>query len=244
MTNNQSDGGNWFEDDLIKLYNSLFDPGSSIYVPKIITDGYDDDKLGIHIQPRNSVSVSDITHKDVGQALPGGCGLDFTNGDATFNGLNNVITNLSAVSQGGPLVFTEQDSVIQLPLSFSSIILNGDLLAIQPCQDINNNNYTKTWTGKYTVTASELSVTATITLSLGTVITAVVHPITVTQPTIAITGTVENPPPNLENWWVELANSPQVVGQIQAAITEGLASSESERWIESVINPLLAQIPI
>jgi len=138
-------------------------------------------------------------------------------------------------------------------------VVNGDLLLDQPCKNAQDNPYVQPFTGTFSATANNLTLIATVTLHLGPPVTGTVHPIVLAfpsqsleprdtngppnQPDIVLNGTVANPPPNLETWWVELANSPQIVSAVKSALEAGVASAQAEQWIESILNIVLSQIP-
>src|SRR6185503_20061698 len=88
---------------------------------------------------------------------------------------------------------------------------------------------------------------ATVTLSLGPPVTGRVHPISLSFPSPApafvFSGNVNNPPDNMETFWDNLANSPDIIQEVTSALQGGVAGSQAEQWIESIVNMVLAQVP-
>ena len=240
---------NWFENQLDQIYAGLFDPTSGYYLANIIQNGYDDPGAGIKIAPWTSAPLPDVNNVSAGRPLPGACGLDFEHGAAAFTGLNNVATNFGSVGpvSGMGLLFSDNDFVVQVPFSFSTILINGDLILIQPCTGGSGNNYNNTYTGTFEATANNPILFATVTLSLGPPVTGTVHPISLSFPSPAtafvFTGQVNDAPDNMETFWNNLANSPQIIQQVTSALQAGIAGPAAEQWIESIVNMVLAQVP-
>jgi len=69
-----SNDDTWFKDLIRKVYDDLFDPACSLYLPNVIDKGYNNSELDIHIVPRNSVPLRDINNAAGDLSLPGGCG--------------------------------------------------------------------------------------------------------------------------------------------------------------------------
>ena len=240
---------NWFENQLNQFYAGLFDPTSGFYLPPIIQNGYNDESAGIQIPPWTSASLPDVIDVSAGRPLAGACGVDFENGAATFTGRNNVVTNFAAIGpvSGMGLQFSDNDFVVQVPFSFSTLVINGDLTLVQPCAGAGGNNYQNTYTGTFEATANNPILIATVTLSLGPPVTGRVHPISLSfqSPATAFVfnGKVNDAPDNMEAFWNNLANSPDIIQEVTSALQAGVAGPQAEQWIESIVNMVLAQVP-
>jgi len=151
---------------------------------------------------------------------------------------NNVLTNLSSVHkvEGQGLTFSQGDSTVRIPLAFSSLIFTGDLVATQHCQNLRKTTYTKTYAGKYSVTFTGVTLSATVTLERHAGLCVTVQPMNIEVKDIIIDGTANGLPPNLENWWLLLANSKKVYYQLKAMLAEERVRVFGAKWIESVIN--------
>lgn len=233
-----------FKSLLEKIYHEMFDSDSAFYLPKIIDDGYD--ASGIRIKPLNSIALRDVNEWQMKRPLPGGCGLDFTCGDALLSLRNNVLTNLSSVCkvEGQELTVSNDDSLVRIPLAFSSLILSGDLYATQPCLNFEKKPYTKTYTGRYSVTLTGVRLIITATIRSGSPLSVNVHPFEIDVTGIAIEGAANETPPNLEKWWLLLANSKQVIAKLKSMLTEERTGTLAARWAQSVINRELARLSL
>lgn len=229
---------------LEKFYAEMFDSSSALYLPQIIAKGYE--ASGIRISPLNSIALADINEWKMERPLSGGCGLDFTCGNALLSLRNNELANLSSVgkAEGQQLTFSNDDSAVRIPLSFSSLILSGNLIATQPCRDFEQKAYTKTYTGNYTATLAGVNVLITLTINSVPPLSVNVRPVEIDVTDIAITGAVDEAPPNLEHWWLLLANSKKVTGKLKSMLAQEKTGVLAAAWAEFVINRELARLSL
>jgi hypothetical protein len=129
-------------------------------MPSIVDKGFN--QWGITIPAYNGIELPDITDYDTGQSLIGYCGLGSTDcGDLFLTLDNNKLSGLDTVAlqPGQQPLFTAPDTDMLVPLTFSSLTLNGSFTFMQHCQASGSNTPTPTSvTGAYTATITGVDI--------------------------------------------------------------------------------------